>query len=70
MTGECYDGNKDFEWIQNNKPYGGILTVYEIGQITNNIKSIINRNINNHLNNLKDHYVYFSRIRLLNDTSY
>lgn len=33
MTGECYDGNKDFEWISNNQPYGDNLDVYEIDKV-------------------------------------
>lgn len=35
MTGECYDGNKDFEWARKNKPYGGNLDVYEIASVAN-----------------------------------
>ncbi|MBO7651631.1 MAG: site-specific DNA-methyltransferase [Bacteroidales bacterium] len=35
MTGECYDGNKDFEWIKKNKAYGGNLDVYEIDSVAN-----------------------------------
>lgn len=35
MTGECYDGTKDFEWIKENKPYGGNLDVYEIEGVSN-----------------------------------
>ena len=35
MTGECYDGSKDFKWIEDNKPYGGKLEVYEIGEVSN-----------------------------------
>lgn len=35
MTGECYDGTKDFEWIKKNEPYGGNLDVYEIGRVSN-----------------------------------
>lgn len=35
MTGECYDGSKDFKWIVDNKPYGGKLEVYEIGEVSN-----------------------------------
>lgn len=35
MTGECYDGTKDFEWIKKNKPYGGNLDVYEIESVSN-----------------------------------
>lgn len=36
MTGECYDGSKDFEWIKKNKPYGGNLDVYEIESVADN----------------------------------
>ena len=35
MTGECYDGTKDFDWIKKNKPYGGNLDVYEIENVAN-----------------------------------
>lgn len=35
MTGECYDGTKEFLWIQNNEPYGGNLDVYEINSVSN-----------------------------------
>ena len=35
MTGECYDGTKEFLWIQNNEPYGGNLDVYEIDSVSN-----------------------------------
>ena len=35
MTGECYDGCKNFKWIEENKPYGGKLDVYEIGEVSN-----------------------------------
>ncbi len=35
MTGECYDGSRDFKWIQENKPYGGNLDVYEIKYVEN-----------------------------------
>lgn len=35
MTGECYDGSKDFKWIKENTPYGGKLDVYEIKEISN-----------------------------------
>ena len=35
MTGECYDGNKDFKWAQENEPYGGKLEVYEIAEVSN-----------------------------------
>lgn len=35
MTGECYDGNRNFKWAQDNLPYGGNLDVYEIAEVTN-----------------------------------
>ena len=35
MTGECYDGTSDFDWIKKNKPYGGNLDVYEIESVSN-----------------------------------
>lgn len=35
MTGECYDGSKDFKWIEENEPYGGRLDVYEMAEVSN-----------------------------------
>lgn len=35
MTGECYDGTKNFKWAQENEPYGGKLEVYEIAEVSN-----------------------------------
>jgi adenine-specific DNA-methyltransferase len=35
MTGECYDGSKDFKWAEENNPYGGKLDVYEIAEVSN-----------------------------------
>ena len=35
MTGVGYDGDNTFKWIQDNKPYGGNLDVYEIEQVSN-----------------------------------
>lgn len=35
MTGECYDGSRNFKWAQENLPYGGNLDVYEIAGVTN-----------------------------------
>lgn len=35
MTGECYDGTKDFKWIKENKPYGGNLDVYDLATVAN-----------------------------------
>ena len=37
MTGECYDGNKDYPWIKDNQPYGGNLDVYEIERIPDHL---------------------------------
>ena len=34
MTGECYDGSKNFKWAEENEPYGGRLDVYEIADVT------------------------------------
>ena len=36
MTGECYDGTKNFEWLKDNEPYGDNLDVYEIATVKNN----------------------------------
>lgn len=30
MTGECYDGSKDFRWNEKNKPLGDNLDIYDI----------------------------------------
>ncbi len=35
MTGECYDGNKNFKWLENNQPLGGSLDVYDIATVSN-----------------------------------
>ncbi len=35
MTGSCYDGSSDFDWIKKNEPYGGNLDVYEINEVAN-----------------------------------
>lgn len=35
MTGECYDGSKDFKWLEKHKPLGGSLDVYEIAFVSN-----------------------------------
>lgn len=35
MTGECYDGTKDFPWIKDNSPYCGNLDVYELESVAN-----------------------------------
>ncbi|MEE3385141.1 MAG: site-specific DNA-methyltransferase [Prevotella sp.] len=35
MTGKCYDGSRDFKWIEDNEPYGGKLDVYEIAEVSN-----------------------------------
>lgn len=33
MTGECYDGTRDFAWAQKNQPYGGSLEVADIATV-------------------------------------
>lgn len=33
MTGECYDGTRDFAWAQKNRPYGGSLEVVDIATV-------------------------------------
>ncbi len=33
MTGSCYDGTNDFEWIKKNTPLGDNLDVYEIAEV-------------------------------------
>lgn len=35
MTGECYDGTKDFKWIEEHQPYGGNLDVCDIESVAN-----------------------------------
>ena len=35
MTGECYDGTKDFKWLEKNEAYGGNLDVYQIESVAN-----------------------------------
>lgn len=35
MTGECYDGSRNFKWADENEPYGGRLDVYEIAEVSN-----------------------------------
>lgn len=37
MTGECYDGSKDFPWLKDSEPYGGNLDVYEIERVQNHL---------------------------------
>lgn len=34
MTGECYDGTNDFEWINKNNPLGGNLDVLDIVEVS------------------------------------
>lgn len=36
MTGSCYDGTTDFEWIKKNAPLGGNLDVYDIASVSVN----------------------------------
>lgn len=33
MSGECYDGAKDFPWLKDNTPFGDNLNVYEIAEV-------------------------------------
>ena len=35
MTGEDYDGDKDFKWIKSNKPYGDNLSVLDLAEVAN-----------------------------------
>lgn len=35
MTGSCYDGTTDFDWIKKHEAYGGNLDVYEIAKVAN-----------------------------------
>ncbi len=37
MTGECYDGCRNFAWLKDNTPYGGNLDVYEIERVPNHL---------------------------------
>lgn len=39
MTGSCYDGTNDFEWIKKNSLLGDNLDVYEIADVSNSGKS-------------------------------
>lgn len=40
MSGECYDGSKDFRWLEKNEPYGDNLEVLEIEKIADSNKKI------------------------------
>ncbi|MBR8464034.1 site-specific DNA-methyltransferase [Campylobacter sp. faydin G-24] len=33
MSGECYNGDKSFKWLEKNEPYGGSLEVIEIKEL-------------------------------------
>lgn len=35
MTGECYDGSRDFAWAQKHQPYGGSLDVVDVATVAN-----------------------------------
>ena len=35
MTGKCYDGKSNFEWIKKNEALGGALDVYDIKSVAN-----------------------------------
>ena len=39
MTGECYDGSNDFDWLKKNEPYGNNLEVIEIKEISPTVKT-------------------------------
>ena len=39
MTGECYDGSSDFEWIKKNELLGSSLNVFEIESVNNTEQS-------------------------------
>ena len=39
MTGSCYDGSSDFDWIKKNEPLGDNLDVYEIAEVSNSEQS-------------------------------
>jgi adenine-specific DNA-methyltransferase len=39
MTGSCYDGTNDFEWIKKNSPLGDNLDVYDIAEVSNSEQS-------------------------------
>lgn len=43
MCGECYDGNKNYEWIKKNKPYNDSLEVLEIEEIADNREEIFDK---------------------------
>jgi adenine-specific DNA-methyltransferase len=43
MSGKCYDGTCDFEWLKKNKPLGDSLEVTEIESILNREKSIFEK---------------------------
>lgn len=35
MSGKCYDGSKNFEWLEKNEPFMDNLNVYEIEKVSN-----------------------------------
>ena len=35
MSGQCYDGNTSFKWLEKNKPYGGSLEASRIESVSN-----------------------------------
>lgn len=35
MTGSCYDGTNNFDWLKDNTPLGDNLNVYEIAEVAN-----------------------------------
>ena len=40
MTGSCYDGSSDFDWVKNHTPYGDSLEVSEITSIASSDQKI------------------------------
>ena len=40
MTGSCYDGSNNFDWLKKNKPYGDNLEVVEIASVSNSEDTI------------------------------
>lgn len=35
MSGSCYDGSNDFEWLKSHTPFGDSLDVFEIAEVSN-----------------------------------
>ena len=43
MSGECYDGSRDFKWIEKNEPYGGRLEVYEVKAVADTDQNVFKK---------------------------